>query len=419
MANTVLSASIIAAEAVEILDNNLVMAKQVFRGYEEEFNKNPNGYTVGDTITIRKPTDFTVRDGSVMSAQDVTEASTTIQVNKFKGVDFRFTSQQLTLNIKELSDRVIKPAMVQLANQIDSDLMALYAQVPSWVGTPGQTINSFADFALGPQRMDEYANPSDGRTAVLSPADHWGMLGSQTALYMQDVAKGAYREATLGNIGGVNEFMSQNVPTFTVGTRTASGATLINGSYTAANATAVTAANLTTNTQTYAMDTFTGATDTVKAGEVFTIAGVYAVNPVTKAALPFLKQFVVTTDFTASSNAGNVTFSPMPVWSGPFQNVSVQGVTDLNNQAVTFLGTASTGYKQNLIFTQNAFALVSVPLVSPPGAVDVSRQSYKGTNVRVIPVYDGINDVSAWRLDVLYGTKAIDPRKAHRLSGSP
>ena len=79
MANTTLSASIIAAEAVEILDNNLVMAKQVFRGYEEEFNKNPNGYTVGDTITIRKPTDFTVRDGSVMASQDVTEASTTIR----------------------------------------------------------------------------------------------------------------------------------------------------------------------------------------------------------------------------------------------------------------------------------------------------------------------------------------------------
>lgn len=418
MANTTLSASIIAAEAVEILDNQLVMAKNVFRGYEEEFNKNPNGYTVGDTITIRKPTDFTVRDGSVMASQDVVEASTTIQVNKFKGVDFRFTSQQLTLNIKELSERVIKPAMVQLANQVDADLMALYSTVPSWVGTPGQTINSFADFALGPQRMDEYANPTDDRVAVLSPNDHWGMLGSQTALYMQDVAKGAYRNATLGNIGGVDEFMSQNIPTLTVGSRTAGGTQVVNQALTATT-NAVTAASLTTNTASLILSTLNGATDTIKAGEVLTIASCFAVNPVTKAKLSFLKQFVVTADATGVANAVTLTISPMPVFSGPFQNCAfATGTTDLNTKAVAFVGTASTAYPQNLIFNKNAFALVSVPLVSPPGAVDVSRQSYKGTNVRVIPVYDGINDVSAWRLDVLYGVKTIDPRKAHRLSGT-
>ena len=141
MPNTVLTADIIAKEAVMILDNELVMAKRVFRGYENEFDKKINGYKVGETITIKKPTDFTVRDGAVMSAQDVTEGSTTITVNKRKGIDFAFSSQDLTLKIGELSERVIKPAMIQLANQVDTDLMSLYADVPSWVGTPGQTIN--------------------------------------------------------------------------------------------------------------------------------------------------------------------------------------------------------------------------------------------------------------------------------------
>lgn len=418
MANSTLSASIIAAEAVEILDNNLVMGKNVFRGYEEEFDKRINGYTVGDTLTIRKPTDFTVRDGAVMAVQDVTEASTSIVVNKFKGVDFRFTSQQLTLNIKELSDRVIKPAMVQLANQVDLDLMALYTTVPSWVGTPGQTINSFADFAIGPQRMDEFANPQDDRMAVLSPADHWGMLGAQTALYMQDVAKGAYRMGQLGNIGGVEEFMAQNVPVMTVGTRTSAGTGTVNQALT--NTTnAVTAASLTTNTASLIINNLNGATDTVVAGEILTIASCNAVNPVTKADLGYLRPFVITAAATASSNTFTLTISPMPVFSGPFQNCKfAAGVTDLNTKLIVFKGTASTAYTQNLIFNRNAFALVSVPLVSPPGAVDVSRQSYKGTNVRVIPVYDGVNDNSAWRLDILYGVKTIDPRKAHRLSGT-
>jgi hypothetical protein len=107
--------------------------------------------------------------------------------------------------------------------------------------------------------------------------------------------------------------------------------------------------------------------------------------------------------------------TPAAILSGAFQTVSAE-IAD--GKAITVLGTDSTGYRQNLVFTKNAFALVSVPLVAPPGAVDVSRQSYKGTNIRVIPVYDGTNDVSKWRLDILYGVKTIDSRLAHRISGT-
>jgi hypothetical protein len=414
MSNSQLTADIVAKAAVAILDNNLVFADKVFRGYEEDFSVNPNGYTPGSTITIRKPVDYTVRDGATAAAQDVVEGSTTLTVNKRKGIDFKFTSQELTLNIKELSERVIKPAMVQLANQIDADVAALAKDIPSWVGTAGQTINSYADFAKAPERLDEYAVGSDGRIATLAPADYWGLLGSQTALYMQDVAKGAYRNGSLGMIGDVSTHMSQNVPTLTMGSRT--GSILIDLSITSSTVTydSVKATNL----QTIHIDALGGATQTIKAGEVFTIDGVYAVNPVTKAPLAFLKQFVVTEDAVGVGSECDLIISPAMIWSGPYKNVDVQGVTDLNNQPVTFFGTASTSYRQNLVFQKNAFALVTVPLVSPPGANQVGRQSYKGTSVRVIPVYDGINDESMWRLDVLYGVKTIDARRATRLSGS-
>jgi hypothetical protein len=107
------------------------------------------------------------------------------------------------------------------------------------------------------------------------------------------------------------------------------------------------------------------------------------------------------------------------VWTGAFQNVAVtSGVTDLNSKAITAVGTAATAYRQNLVFHKNAFALAMVPMVKPPGAVDVSRQSHNGTSVRLIPTYDGTNDRSNYRLDVLYGVKAIDPRLATRLSGT-
>lgn len=414
MSNTTLTADIIAKEALMILDNNLIMAKQVYRGYENEFENRINGYKVGDTISIRKPADFTVRSGATMAVQDVVEGKTTIVVNSRKGVDFKFTSQDLTLKIGDLSERVIKPAMVQLANQIDSDLMGLYASVPNWAGTPGQVVNSYADVSEAPRILDEYAVPTDQRSLVLSPTDHWGLLGSQTALYIQDAARGAYREGSLGKIGGLDTYMSQNIQTLTTGSR--SGTTKVNASITTSTVSYTSVKD--TMTQTMNVKGFTGATDTVSAGEVFTIQGVYAVNPVTKARLPFLKQFVVTTAATASSNATDITFYPAMIWTGAFKNVDVVGVTDLNNQNVVFSGTASTSYKQNLAFHKNAFALVSVPLERPPGAVEVARQTYKGTSVRVIPVYDGVNDESAWRLDVLYGVKAIDPRLATRLSGS-
>ena len=51
----------------------------------------------------------------------------------------------------------------------------------------------------------------------------------------------------------------------------------------------------------------------------------------------------------------------------------------------------------------------------PDGAVNVVRKSYKGLSVRMIPYYDGTNDISNWRLDILYGVKCLDPRLAVRL----
>lgn len=421
MSNTTLTADIIAKRAVAILDNELVMAKKVFRGYEEDFSKKVNGYEVGSTISIRKPTDFTVRDGAVMSTQDVTEGKTTITVDKRKGIDFKFTSQELTLDIGELADRVIRPAMVQLANQVDSDLMALYKDVPSWLGTPTSPINSYADFAKGPERMDEYANPSEDRCAVLSPADHWGLLGSQTALYMQDVAKGAYRKGSLGMIGGVDTYMSQNVPTHTVGAASTASAVADAAFGAGDGTTAATAALSASYDDVKDLGYMYLSTDgwdasTLKQGDVLELSDVYAVNPVTKATLSFKKQFTVLEDTVTASGNTAIKISPPIITSGAFKNVS-NAPTD-GSTTIAKIGTGGTGYRQNLVFHKNAFALVSVPLVSPPGAVDVGRQTYKGTSVRVIPVYDGINDHSAWRLDILYGVKTVDPRLAHRLSGT-
>jgi len=411
MTQRVLTADVIAKEAIMILENNCVMGNLVYRGYEEEYSNGVNGYEKGETISIRRPTDFTVRSGAVAAMQEVVEGKTSITVDTQEGVDFKFTSSDLSLRIGDLSQRVIKPAMVQLANSIDRKLTSLYKDVWNWVGTPGQTIDSFADFAKAPTRLDLGAVPQDDRYAVLSPTDEYGMLGSQTALYMQDVAKDAYRNSNLGRIARIDTYSSQNVQTFTRGT-TDNTTPVINGTQST-----TWASTKDTNTMTLNIKG-ADASSTFKQGDVFTIDAVFAVNPVTKATLPHLQQFVVTADATANgttTSTTTLTISPPIITSGAFQNVSAAA---LDAATVTILGTASTGYAQNMVFHKNAFALVMVPMVKPPGAVEVARRSYKGFQVRVIPYYDGTNDQSNWRLDVLYGVKTLDARLATRISGS-
>lgn len=416
MANSVAKqVNVFAKESLKILENTLVMTKKVHVDYDKEFSQEINGFKKGDTISIKRPADFTVRDGAVRQVQDVVEGSTTITINKQKGVDVNFTSKELTLDIDEsgVRERVLKPAMIQLANQVDMDIMALYSDVPSWVGTPGNIINSFADFSKGPERMDELAVLQMDRTGVLSPSDYWGMLGSQTSLYIDKAANDAYRMAKLGMIGDVDTYMSQNVPTHVVGVAT--GTPLVNGA--SQNVTYDTVKD--TYQQSLVTDGWTNSTTGIlKKGDVFTIAGVFAVNPVTKAALPFLRQFVVKADANSGASTGpaTLTISPPIIVGGSQATVSA---APADNAPITVIGTGGTGFRQNMMFHKNAFAFASVPLEMPSAVYNGSRQSYKGISIRLIPTYDSTNDVAGWRYDILYGVKAIDPRLATRISGTP
>ena len=412
MANTVLTADIIAKEAVMILENDCIMGGLVHRGYEEEFDKKVNGYEVGETISIKRPTDFIVRTGATVAMQDVVEGKTTFTVDTQIGVDFKFTSQDLTLQIGDLSERVIKPAMVQLANKIDGDLLSLYKYVPNHVTLPSGGMDSFADFSLAAKRMDKIGVPLDGRNAVLTVDNTWEMLGSQTALYMQDIAKSAYRTRKLGMIGSVDTYTSLNTKTHTTGTRTGTDLIdlpIVDGTFTWA--TAKDATSITIH-----MDGYAAAASTIKQGDTFTISDVYDVNPVTKETLSHLKMFVVMADAVGSGSESDVLIWPPIILSGAQKTCHLSTGTDIDDNTVTWQGVASTGYDQSLYFHKNAFGLVCVPMVAPQGAREVGRKSYKGYSVRVIPFYDGINDVSNWRLDILYGIKAIDPRLAVRAS---
>ena len=416
MSNTTLTASIIAKEALMILENELVMPKLMYRGYEDEFTNAKNGYKTGATVTVRRPADFTVRTGETAVIQNVVEGDIPVTVDKVVGCDFKFSSTELTLSVSQLSERVIKPQMVQIANEIDRDCLSLYQYVPNWVGTPGQTINSFNDFYLGQTRLNQLAVPQGDRSTVLSPEDQGGMLGSQTALYIQGPAGDAYRRGNLGMIGGSDTYMAQNVATHTVGV--ASGTPRVNGAN--QNVTYDTAKSTTYFSQTLNTDGWTNSTTGIlKQGDVFTIANVYCVNPVSKEVLPDLQQFVVKADADSGASTGPsaLTISPAIIITGAYQNVNAAPADDA---LITVVGTGGAIYPQNMIFRKEAFALCVKPLEKPAGAVnpEVMTDDKTGLSLRLIPVYDGINNVSNWRLDILFGVKAIYPELATRLSGT-
>lgn len=419
MANNTLTADVIAKIALPILENELGVINKMYRAHEEEFSSTVNGYKKGDTISIRRPADFTIRSGATMSAQDVIEGKTTLVVDQQIGIDFQFTSTDLTLKVEDMAERIIKPAMSRIANELASDvLIQMYRGTYNLVGTQGTRVDSFSDFSKAPERMDEMAIPSDNRHAILCPSDFWGLVGSQTALYAPSLVGSAYRSGDLGDLGGLATMMSQVTPAHTVGPL--GGTPLVNGA--TQNVSYDTAKNAWT--QSLITDGWTAAAASrVKAGDVFTIyaagtsgAKLKMVNPKTKVATAIDQQFVVISD-GSSDASGNLTLtiSPPIITSGPYQTVNV---APADSAGLVFDGTASTAYRQNLAFHKNAMALAVVPMEMPPAAYGGTRQSYKNLSVRLIPTYDATNDISKWRLDLLYGRKLIDPRLTVRFAGT-
>jgi hypothetical protein len=418
MANTVLTPSIIAKRALVRLENELGVLNMFHRAYEDEFASKVNGYKKGDTISIRRPVDYTLRSGAVMDLQDSIEGKVDLVIDQQKGVDMSFTSKDMTLSVSEFDERFIKSAVSTIVNGVAADCLAAFLPtVYNYVGTPNTAVDSLDDFLRVSERMNYLAIPMDDRNAIMNPTDHARMTANLGGLYIQSDAKGAYRDGDLGRVGGISTMMTQIITPQDYGT-VDNTTPLTDGN--SQEVTYDTAKN--TWTQTLLSDGW-ATTKTLLAGQVFTIAGVYMVNPRTKVSTGILQQFTVVTGITTAASGANnsdFTISPPIITSGPHQTVTYSG--NFDGLAITIIGPASgtaQTYRQNVAFGKGAFALAMAPMEMPQAVGDRgARESYKGLSIRLVPVYDGVNDVEKWRLDVLYGRKTIDPRLAVRFSGT-
>lgn len=402
MSNTLLTPTQVTRETLRVLHGNLAFLKNVNKQYDNQFAQ--SGGKIGSTLKIRVPNEYTVRTGRVMNAQDQDEASVTLTLATQKGVDMNFTGDELALSIDQFSDRYIKPAVSRLAAVVDADAMLMAKDIWSSVGTPGTTPATFQVWADAMARLDDNLAPRDPmRTAILSPSAMARTVDGLKGLFEPgDKIADQYRNGIMSNSSiGLKWGIDQSVINLTMGTR--SGTVLVTG-------------NPATGTSTITVDGLTGATDTIKKGEVFTVATVFAVNQETKETYTHLQQFVVTADATAASNEATLSVSPTFYSSGPKQNVSA---LPTDGKAITFFGTTSTSvYPQNLIFHRDAFTFVTADLPLPKNpAMFAARETMDGISVRVWQSDDIVNDQFPLRIDVLYGYKTVRPEMACRVWG--
>ena len=404
MANSLLTPNLIAKEALLQLENSMVLGNLVHRDFRDDFVK------AGDTVSIRRPVKFLAQSGATLVKQDVEEGNVDIVVDQRRHVGWEFASRDLTLAIDDYSERYIKPAMITLANEIDLSLAGLYRDVWNLTGTPGVTPANFADIGAAGKRLDQMAVPRAERAAVFDPEAAWALADGLKSVMAQDKALGAYEEARIGRFAAFDTYGDQNIRSHAVGAL--GGAPLVNG----AGQSVTWATARSSNSQTLATDGWTPSAAVLKAGDVFTIAGVQAVNPVSKDVLPFLQQFVVKADAIANGTGQAVlTISPAIVVAGPYRTVSAAPADNAAIAVMTGLG--GSLHPQNLAFHKNAFALVTVPLDMPDGAGFANRVEYKGLSVRVVKDYDIAADTEIIRLDILYGVKAVYPDLACRITG--
>lgn len=402
MSNSLLTIDMVTREALRIAHEKLTFIGSIDRSYDDSFAK--TGAKQGSTLRVRMPNQYTRRTGSrVMDVQDQSEASQTITVATQDGVDMRFNSAELSLSIDEFSKRYIDPAMSVLVAGIEGDVLTdCTKKTYQLTGTAGTVVGASGDtsaLGLARAKINQQCAPKDKNRSVQLDSVTMATVanGLKTLFHEKAQIEEMFREGFISRTAMADFY--ENEKTWSL-----------------ANGSDVTAVTLDTYTVVNADAdiTITGATG-VAEGAVFTIAGVYDCHPETKAAFPNLKQFTV----LSGSTDTNILISPTIYLTGAKKNVasSTGGLAaPTTTAALVFHGSASTSYRQNLMYHRDAFTFVTADLPLMSDALECVRRTQDGLSLRVWKGSDIINDQMLMRLDILYGWKVLRPDWACRIS---
>ena len=404
----------IAKEGLAIAHEKATFVSSIDRQFDESFKpQSIGGGRIGGTLRVKEPNQYVRRQGSrVMDVQDQNESTQTITLATQDGVDMRFTSAELALDtdnpdqVSAFSKRYIEPAIAVLVSGIDGDCLETATKgTYNVVGTPGTVVGSSSGdiTALGHARarLNQGLAPKDmNRALQLDSVTMASIVNANKGLFMPEgQIKKAFTEGYYGRSAMADFYENERTYVHSVGSdvtvSTAAAAAVTDGG-----------TNITMN----------GSDGNINEGDVFTVAGVYACHPETKASLGYLQQFVAT-----AASTGAVTVSPATVLTGAKQNVcsaagAALATTAFNSQVLTFVGTASTAYRHNLMYHRDAFSFVmaDMPIMDDAHKCVVKRD--EGFSIRVWMASDIRSDELLCRLDVLYGFKVFRPAWACRIT---
>jgi hypothetical protein len=395
MSNVLATTAVVAKESLAVLKNMLSFSANVNRDYEDEFTENKSrGYAPGQTINIKRPPRYQYRAGRVAVPQGTVQNTVPLTLQQ-GGCDLQFTSGERTLSLDKLSDK-LQAAMAEVTNEIDRQGLALAHYSTFNTLNPAGAMPNTQDLSIGAMtdlnaRLDEMGAPRvpGSRTLISAPRLNGNLVRGMAGLFNPNGAIGKQNNNGMQVPSfGLNVGMDQNVDSHTNGSQVVTG-------------TAVNGAN-----QVGGLINVAALGGTITRGTVITWPGVFAVNPKTRNSTGVLAQFVVTADLAAGATA--IPVSPALVPSGAFQNVTASPTAGQN---FLIVGAASATYQTNIAYHKDAFTLAMVPMATPQAGSGATahQETSDGFTVKVTEFYDGTNDVSIMRLDVLFGWAATYP----------
>lgn len=366
-ANTLITPTMVAKEALAILRNNCIYKDLVHTDYSEEFVNH-----IGDTVNVRVPATLAAYDFTTdITTQDTTESYVPVALNKFKDVSVVITSKEWSLSLVDFSKQVIAPAMAAIGEAVDKDIAnAIFGGAGSTVTRTAATPTTLADFASIGKALDIAKAPKMDRSLVMSPHHKYayGLL--------DHLVKGSYagnndllRRNEMGPVYGIDTFMDQNTPTSTATTSgTATGTIKVASSSDAGEV------DLTDGS---------AATATLKVGDGFVYNGI-------------LYRF---TEDVLLANSGKTSMKVSPTFPADIAAVAVPIVRN----------------GSSLAFHKDAVAFVNRPLAIPMGAAKTAVASADGLSVRVVFDYNSTKKYDVISFDILYGVKVLRSTLAVRL----
>lgn len=392
MANSLLTIDMITKEALRLAHEKATFTGTINRQFDESYKDDGK---IGDTLRIRLPSQYVRRQGSrVMDVQNMEEQNTSLVTATQDGVDMRVNSRELSLDLQNFSKLHLEPAMAVLVSGIDSDVIQGCTKLTYNVaGTPGTPPADLAAVGAARAKLNQNLAPKDGNRCIQADSvTMGGMVNGLKGLFQDSTQiKSQYREGMMGRTAMADWYENERTWTMTNGADVAGA---INQTSFAQGMTSMTVDALT-------------AAPTV--GAVFTIDTVFAVHPETKQPYSHLQQFVVIGTPTTTS----IEFSPAIYWDGAKQNVDA---SPAENDVLTFVGSASTGYVQNLMYHQDAYTFATAELPMMPDAAKCVVETYDNLSIRVWQASDIRNDELLTRIDILYGFAAIRPQWGCRIT---